>query len=126
MIVKRERLHQIIEDLSEPQLLELAKFVEALLAQSGTEAAGFELWTETTAQPADLYAVIQAIKNTPPNAQAITLPTQNWADVAPEITQAGETSLDVVGWNQRWDALEAEMEAASLSHEEAERRDQDP
>ena len=122
--VKREALHHIIEDLPEPQLFEVAKFIESLLAQSGPEAAAVELWTETADPPAGLSEVIRAIKNTPPNDQAVTLPAKTWAEFAAEITQGADNRLDVAAWNQGWDALEAEMEAASLAHEALERREQ--
>jgi hypothetical protein len=44
MIVKRDMLHQIIEDLPEPQLVELAKFIELLLSGEDKNGIGFELW----------------------------------------------------------------------------------
>ncbi len=120
MIAKREILHQIIDDLSESQLTELAEFVEILLAQDKTDRVDVEVPTHPVEQPNDLSAIIQIIKNTPPNPQAITPPTKTWADIADQIPQSEEPLLNVAAWNERWDRIEREMEATSLAHEAAE------
>lgn len=137
IFVKKEILHQIIDDLPENQLLELAKFVEFLLSEGQQGASNFGLWdlTEEDSLDApqhmsagddlsDLNEVIQAIKNTPPNDQAITLPTKTWTEYAAEITLEADDTLDVEAWNKSWDVIEEEMETDSLAHEEIERREQ--
>jgi hypothetical protein len=128
VLVKRKTLHQLIDDLPEPQLLEVAKYVEFLLAKEQSGASRFDLWVLTEeAGPAgfdDLDELIQRIKNTPPDAQAITLPRKSWADYAAKMPQVEESPFDVAAWNENWDAIEAEMEAASLAHEEEEHREQ--
>lgn len=131
VFVKRETLHQIIDNLTEHQLLELAKFVERLLAKEQRSGSSFDLWRLEEYRRGiaaddtlyDLNEVIQAIKNTPPNEQAIMPPTKNWAEYAAETPQETNISLDVATWNQTWDTLEAEMEANSLAHEEFEGRE---
>ncbi len=74
----------------------------------------------------DLNDLIRRVKNSPLDPQGITLPTKSWADYAAEMSQAEETPFDEAAWNERWDAVETEMEAASLAHEEKERREQAP
>ena len=132
MIVKRETLHQIIETLPEYQLFELAKFVENMLSSKGARTSDFELWEKNIETgddepaedtPVNLDEVIATIKNTPPNPQAISLPTKSWTDYATEVIQKKDASPDVAAWNRMWDSLEAEMEADSLTHEETERRE---
>jgi hypothetical protein len=126
VLVERETIHQLIDDLSERQLLEVARFIEFLL--SGVEKS-VELSDEADRDvPAednlvDLNGIIQVIKNTPPNAQAITLPAKTWTEYAAEITEEADVSLDVAAWNKNWDVVETEMEASSLAHEEIERQE---
>ncbi len=141
VFVKRETLHQLIDDLPEQQLLELAKFVEFLSSKNQQSASSFDLWAPAVFDkikdrpdapqdiPAgddlyDLNEVVRAIKNTPLNEQAITFPTKTWAEYAAEITGEEDISLDVAAWNETWDEVEAEMEASSLAHEEFERQEQ--
>jgi predicted DNA-binding protein (UPF0278 family) len=128
VLVERETIHELIDDLSERQLLEVARFIEFLL--SGVEKS-VELSDEAGRDvPAednlvDLNQIIQVIKNTPPNTQAVTLPTKTWAEYAAEITEEADVSLDVAAWNKNWDVVETEMEASSLAHEEIERQEQE-
>lgn len=128
VLVKRETLHQLIDDLPEPQLLEVARYVEFILAKDQAGASRFDLWVlpeESGSTGGDeLNDLIRRIKNSPPDPRAITLPTKSWADYAAEMTQVEETPFDEAAWNESWDAVETEMEAASLTHEEVERREQ--
>jgi hypothetical protein len=91
VLVKRETLHQLIDDLPEPQLLEVARYVEFLLAQEQSGVSRFDLWVMTEeagpAGPDDLNEFIRRIKNTPLNAQAVTPASKRWADDAAEMPQ---------------------------------------
>lgn len=138
ILVKRDTLHQLIDDLPEHQLLEVARFVEFLLFKESHNASNFELWgaaadrglASAQEEPSgddsdDLSKLMRIIKNTPANTQAITLPTKSWADYAAEISLEADEAFDVTTWNRTWDALEAEMEASSLAHEEFERQEKE-
>lgn len=128
---KRETLYQLIEDLSESNLLEVTKFIESLLTQkepeNNQEVIGESLWAEVEDQTVILDNLIEAISKTPPNDQAITLPAKNWTDfVANTFTRIDKDAtdkFDFAAWDQQWDVLEAKMEANSLAHEMVESRD---
>jgi hypothetical protein len=126
--VKRETLHQLIDNLPEPQLLEVARYVEFILAKDQAGASRFDLWVlpgeGSSTGGDDLNDLIRRIKNSSLDPQAITLPTKSWADYAAEMPQVEETPFDEATWNENWDAVETEMKAASLAHEEIERREQ--
>ncbi len=132
ILIKREILHQMIDDLSQTQLFELAKFVEFLISKEGQSKSNFDLWEliededdrSPLADPLDeLKEVMRTIQTPPPHHQAIIQPTQVLADDVAQLLSDTENSLDVAAWNETWDTIEAEMEAKSLAHEHVENQE---
>lgn len=121
IVVERETLHQLIDDLPEKQLEELIEFATRLLTRthpSNVLSPAIEVInlheTEST-----VNTIIRQIKNTPPNIQTITLPTKTWADYVAEIGNSQPTYKigNLAAWNQTWDTIEANMKTQSLLHE---------
>jgi hypothetical protein len=74
-------------------------------------------------EPSSLEEIVASIQRMGPNPKNITPASGRLAErLAHPITEP-DPAFDLETWQAEWQRIEAEMEAESLAHEEAERRE---
>ena len=116
---KRKKLHRVVDALPERHLGALAEFADILQLQAQRNK---QLPTFRADNEESLLSLVERIQNTPFNPDNISEPTKSWADYAAERNDLPDASFDASAWNEQWDEIEGQIEAASLAHEELERR----
>lgn len=70
-----------------------------------------------------LEELVERIKRLGADSRNITPASGNLAEKLRNPVTEADPNFDLAEWTRQWDAIEAEMKAASLAHEEAERNE---
>lgn len=78
---------------------------------------------EPVGEISPLEELVAEIKRMPPNPANITPGTGQLGEKLKHPVTDPDPDFDLEAWTKEWDKIEAEMEAQSLAHEEAELRE---
>jgi hypothetical protein len=77
----------------------------------------------TTIEPSSVEEIVAEIKRMPPNSANIKPAGGHLGEKLAHPVTESDPNFDLAEWTREWDRVEAEMEAQSLAHEEAESRE---